>query len=136
VPALRRLLAHRHLAALLCAATLLLRLLVPGGYMIAVDHGRVTIELCSGVAPQPMTMGGAAMHGDMPDHHRSKDHGKAEMPCAFAGLSAASLGAVDPILLVALVAFVMTIGRGPTVVPTIVRQAHLRPPLRAPPAFL
>lgn len=133
---LRRLLTHRHLAALLCAATLLLRLLVPGGYMIAVDHGRATIELCSGVAPQPMPMGGAAMHGDMPDHGRSKDHGKAEMPCAFAGLSAASLGAVDPILLVALVAFVMTIGRGPIEVPTIVRRAHLRPPLRAPPATL
>jgi len=136
VLAARRLLAHRHLALLLCAATLLLKLLVPGGYMIGSDHGRVTIELCSGVVTQPMTAAMAETHGDMPGHGRSQDHGKAEMPCAFAGLSAASLGAVDPIQLVAAIAFVMAIGLSPVLLPSVVRRGYLRPPLRGPPLSL
>jgi hypothetical protein len=136
VLAVRRLLAQRYLAMLVCAATLLLKLLVPTGYMIGSEHGRMTIELCSGVAGQPMTMTMPGMHGDMPGHGKSQDHGKAEMPCAFSGLSAASLGAVDPIQLAALIAFVMAIGLLPAVLPAIVRRGYLRPPLRGPPFSL
>ena len=145
--AVRRLLAHRSFAALLCAAALMLKLLVPGGYMIGSDHGRVTINLCSGIASQPLTMGMLAMHGDAPGHGKlpghgksqghgkSHDHGKAEMPCAFSGLSAASLGAVDPIQLAGLIVFVMAVGLAPAMLPVILRQGYLRPPLRGPPAF-
>ena len=143
--AVRRLLAQRYFAVLLCAATLLLKLLVPAGYMIGSEQGRITIALCSGVAPPAMmmampevatTMAMPDMHADMPHHGKSQDHGKAEMPCAFAGLSAASLGAIDPVQLVALILFVMTVGLSPSVLPTILRQCHLRPPLRGPPAAL
>lgn len=136
VKAIRHLLAQRHFAVLLCAATLLLKLLVPTGYMIGSEHGRMTIELCSGVAPQPMAMEMPAMHGDMPDHGKSKDHGKAEMPCAFSSLSAASLAAIDPIQLAALIAFVMSVGLASLAVLPPSRRAHLRPPLRGPPATL
>ena len=132
----RRLLAQRYFAVLVCAATLLLKLLVPTGYMIGSEHGRITIELCSGVAPRAVTMAMPEMHGDMPDHGKSQDHGKAEMPCAFAGLSAATLGAIDPIQLVTLIAFVMAVGLLPTVQPATVRRGYLRPPLRGPPAAL
>ena len=131
--AARRLLAQRYLAALLCAATLLLKLLVPTGYMIGSDHGRMTIELCSGVAGQSAAV---TMHGDMPEHGKSQDHGKAETPCAFSGLSAASLGPVDPIQLAALIAFVLGIGLLPAVLPVIVRRGYMRPPLRGPPLSL
>jgi hypothetical protein len=132
----RRLLAQRYFAVLVCAAMLLLKLLVPAGYMIGSEHGRITIELCSGVAPRAVTMAMPRMHGDMPDHGKSQDHGRAEMPCAFAGLSAASLSAIDPIQLVTLIAFVMAVGLLPTVQPATVRRGHLRPPLRGPPAVL
>ena len=131
VLAARRLLAQRHLATLLCAAALLLKLLVPAGYMIGSDHGRITIELCSGVASKPM-----AMHDDMPDHAKHKDHGKAEMPCAFSSLSVASLGAIDPIQLAALVAFILVTGLAVAIPPAIARRIYLRPPLRGPPASL
>ncbi|MGC5796199.1 hypothetical protein J4O76_03900 [Sphingomonas sp. NFX23] len=134
--AVRRLIAQRYFAVLVCAATLLLKLLVPAGYMIGTEHGRITIELCSGVAPRAVTMAMPEMHGDMPDHGRSQDHGKAEMPCAFSGLSAASLGAIDPVQLVALIAFVMAIGLSPAIQPATVRRGHLRPPLRGPPPVL
>ena len=121
---------------LICAATLLLKLLVPTGYMIDSDHGRFAITICSGVVPARMTTDMPGMHGDMPDHGKSKDHGNAEMPCAFAGLSAAVLSPVDPIQLVALIAFVLAIGLTETVPPVPSRPAFLRPPLRGPPAYL
>lgn len=143
--AFRHLLAQRHLAVLLCAATLLLKLLVPTGYMIASDHGRLSIMICSGMSAEPagIAMAGIAMpamdhamtmaNGTMPDTGKSTDHGKAEMPCAFAGLSAQVLGAVNVVLLaIALAAVaVMALLAIPRVAP---RSApYLRPPLRGPP---
>jgi hypothetical protein len=50
VHTVRRLLAKPYLAVLICAATLLLKLLVPTGYKIANDHGRFAITICSGIA--------------------------------------------------------------------------------------
>lgn len=104
--------------------------------MIGSEHGRITIELCSGVAPQPVAIEMPGMHGDMPDHSKSRDHGKAEMPCAFSSLSAASLAAVDPIQLAVLIAFVMSVGLAGLALPPPYRRAHLRPPLRGPPTTL
>jgi len=138
--AVRHLLAQRHLAVLVCAAALLLKLLVPTGYMIDSNDGHLAITLCSGRAPgpttAPMTMEKPGMHGDMADHRKSKGHGKAEMPCAFSGLSAAMTGAIDPIQLAALIAFIVAVGLAgvPLLAPS--RPAYLRPPLRGPPAHL
>ena len=58
------------------------------------------------------------------------------MPCAFSGLSAATLGAIDPIQLAGLIAFVLALGFTTSVLPAPSRPAHLRPPLRGPPASL
>ena len=125
---------------LLCAATLLLKLLVPTGYMVGSENGHVAIELCSGVVTAPiagpmagpMTAAMPGMLGDMPSHGKSQNHGKMEMPCAFAGLSAASLRAVDSVQLAALIAFVFAFGLAPVVLPTIIQRGYLRPPLRGP----
>lgn len=132
--AVRGLLAQRHLAILLCAAALLMKLLVPAGYMVGGDRGRPTVELCSGVASRPMAATMPGMRGDAPDHGGSRDHGKAEGPCAFSGLSAPTLGAADPVQVAALVAFILAAGLVPAVLPAPFRRAHLRPPLRGPPA--
>ncbi|QNE32421.1 hypothetical protein F1C10_11015 [Sphingomonas sp. NBWT7] len=150
--AVRHLLAQRRLALLICAATLLLKLLIPTGYMVAANHGRIAIVVCPGAAPRAEAMAMPGMHGDMPDHgmpHQSmsghggagdhgkaKDHGSAEMPCAFASLSAALLGAIDPLLLAALIAFVLATGFSAAIPPPPSRSAYLRPPLRGPPAYL
>lgn len=127
----RHLLAQRHLVVLLCAATLLLKLIVPTGYMLAADHGRVAIVLCPGTVPAEPVM----HHGDMAGHHAPAEKGKAEMPCAFAGLSAAALGAIDPILLVALIAFVLATTWLVAARTLPARSAYLRPPLRGPPTI-
>lgn len=134
--AIRHLLAQRHLAVLLCAATLLLKLWVPTGYMLDTASGHITMTLCSGFGPATMTKEMPGMHGDMPDHGNSKDHGKAEMPCAFAGLSAAMTGAIDPIQLAVLIAFVMATGLIWAIPPAPSDPIYLRPPLRGPPAGL
>ncbi|MDB5714960.1 MAG: hypothetical protein JWO15_2357 [Sphingomonadales bacterium] len=131
----RRLLAQRCFAVAFCAAALLLKLLVPTGYMIASNDGRMTITLCSGVASRPMSIAIPGMQGETPGHSE-KDQGKAEMPCAFSGLSAQSLGTTDPILIIALVAFIMAIWLARDLPPAPCRQTHLWPPLRGPPATL
>ena len=134
--ALRRLvLAHTQLTALICVAALALRILIPTGYMISVNHGRIAVTLCSGVAQQqPSTaMDMPDMDHTMSEHGKSKEHGKAEMPCAFSSLSAQVLGAIDPTLLVAALAFVVALalyGLSPTI---ICSAPYLRPHLRGPP---
>jgi hypothetical protein len=134
--AARILLAQRQIALLLCVATLLFELLVPTGYMIDNDYGRLTFAVCSGVEPRTMTMEMPGMRGDMPDHGKPKYHGKAEMPCALSGLSAAALGAIDPIQLAALIAFAMAVGIIGFAVPPPLTPTYLRPPLRGPSSYL
>ncbi|MBW6533151.1 hypothetical protein KZ820_20600 [Sphingomonas sp. RRHST34] len=135
--ALRRLvLAHSHMAALIYVAVLALRILIPTGYMVSSDHGRVTITLCSGVVEQPsMAMDMAGMDHAMPDHGKSKEHGKAEMPCAFSGLSTPVFGGADPVLLVVALALVAAMALRATPRTIVASAPYLRPPLRGPPLF-
>ncbi|MEG3159095.1 hypothetical protein U1763_01135 [Sphingomonas sp. LB2R24] len=161
--ALRRLILSRPLLmGWLCVAVLAMKLLVPSGYMISGEGGRVAIILCSGVAPSMaapsmigtsttgpsstgtsmaaspnMVMGDHVMSGHaMPEHDPSTSHGKMEMPCAFSGLSAQALASVDATLLVAAIAFVMAIGIRPARRLVPARASYLRPPLRGPPIAL
>ncbi|MBE2993718.1 hypothetical protein IFR23_17085 [Sphingomonas sp. CFBP 13603] len=141
MPAIRRLLAQRHLAVLLCVAVLLLKLLVPTGYMIANDRAAITIVTCSGMTTEAMAMPGmgddmATTKAAMPDHQPSTDHGKTEMPCAYAGLSAQILGAVDPVILLAALAVVATSALLAAPGATLQPHPYLRPPLRGPPLSL
>lgn len=109
-----------------------MKVLVPAGYMPSVSAGSITIELCSGYGPQKMV---AAMSGMTHHPEKKGEHGKAEIPCAFAALSAPSLAGADPLLLALAIAFIVAtvfrIGR-PTAVST---PAFLRPPLRGPPSL-
>ena len=136
--AVRHLLAQRQVALWLCAATLILRLLVPTGYMIGSDHGHVAIIACPSVTAPVQAAAMPMMHHaaeSRPTEHHPTDHGPSDGPCAFAGLSAAMLGAVDPVLLAGLVAYILRLGFVATrvAVPTAFR--HARPPLRGPPAL-
>ena len=130
------LMRHRRLAAWLIVLTLLVKLIVPSGYMLGWSGGRVTAELCSGVAPAPAVahampgMVGMAHH--TPD--KTPEHGKVEMPCAFAGLVAPALGGADPLLLAAAIAFIVaTVFRLAAPRRAARARPYLRPPLRGPP---
>lgn len=114
----RHALKHRRAGlALLLAVTLLMKLLVPVGYMATATAAGFRFELCSGVRGQPVSMPQAGAHDQqagnhhMADHHAAsgerqaageshdKGHGsKPDMPCAFAGVTAAADGAASPAL--------------------------------------
>ena len=120
---------HPALLAALLFCTLLIRSLVPAGYMPEVASGTITLTLCSGTMPaEPMTVA-------MPGMHHGDDHDgkpKAEQPCAFAGLAAPALGSTDTLLLAAALAFAFLVAIAPRPL-RIAVPARLRPPLRAPP---
>lgn len=128
VQVIRLLLAQRHLTVLFCAATLLLKLLVPTGYMIDNDHGRIILTICTGTGPAT-TVEVPGSRGDQ------ADHGQVEMPCTFAGLSAAMLGAIDPIQLAILIAFVIAVSLMAPTLPVLSPSAGLRPPLSRTPSL-
>lgn len=82
-----RYLFPRRWMALLLAMTLVSRLLVPTGFMIAPASAGVmpTIVICNGQGPMTMAMPAAGHHDDKGQH----DDNAGEHPCAFASASAA-----------------------------------------------
>lgn len=122
---------HRLLAVWLILAALLMKMLVPTGYMASPSAGSITIELCSGFGPQKMVaaMPGMAHHQEAPEG----GHGKAEQPCAFAGLSVPSLAATDPVILALAIAFIVAMAFRAVAARFVMAPAFLRPPLRGPP---
>ena len=121
------------LAAWLVALALVMKVLVPSGYMLGTSGGSITIEICSGYGPMKMTMPMSGM-----THHGSDkgDHGKAEQPCAFSSLSAPSLAAADPVLLALAIAFIVAAAFRMAVTSPPRASAFLRPPLRGPPSVV
>ena len=132
--ALRRLIARRRgLTALLFAAALALRLLVPTGFMPDVAGGTLSLILCPAAdpAPQPVAMPGMHHH-DAPHERHSASH---DGPCAFAGLSLAPLLPVDPLLLAAAIVLAMALARTRAAQALPRRAFYIHPPSRGPPAI-
>lgn len=133
----RHLMRHRLSAAWLIALALLMKMLVPTGYMIGTATGSLTIELCPSYAPVKVaaSMPGMAHHQDAEHHPKEQHQGKEMPPCAFSGLSAPSLAGADPLLLATAIAFViLTVSRLPAHSTLPDKPDFLRPPLRGPPA--
>lgn len=123
---------HRRLAALLVAAALLMKLLVPTGFMPEISGGKMVVQLCTGQGAQTVMID---IPGKVGEHEQS-EHKKADMPCAFAGLSSPSLAATDPILLVIAVAFIIATVFLAAPLPISRRGLYLRPPSQGPPAII
>jgi hypothetical protein len=85
---------RRHLALALIALALLMRMLIPVGFMPEVSAGKITIALCTGHGPAVIEMA-------MPSsgHHDSDKSAKPDMPCPFGSVSSQGLTGADPILL-------------------------------------
>ncbi len=115
------------LFAIVAALALLVRLLVPAGFMPQVAHGQIAIVTCPGMA-----MASAA-------HHHADDapaHDGFERPCAFAAVAApATLLAFVLLLVLPLVAVVRR-PLLPEARPAPRVALRWRPPLRAPPTIL
>ncbi|MEG3089124.1 DUF2946 family protein [Sphingomonas sp. PB4P5] len=122
---------HRLLAMWLIAAALLMKVIVPAGFMPIVSANGITIELCSGFAPTKMVM---AMPGMT--HHQDKPAQGKDLPCAFSGLSTPSMAATDPLLLAIALAFILATVFRVMASARVSLPAFLRPPLRGPPVSL
>ncbi|AOR77166.1 hypothetical protein QUC32_23545 [Novosphingobium resinovorum] len=126
---IRHFFRHRPaLAALLLAAALCLKALVPTGYMPTASETGTVVMLCSGTT---MTVE-IPVKGAHPDNGATT----ADHPCAFAPLSAALTGAdFAPLVLAALAfVFVAAILRRDLALPAT--GARIRPPSQAPPRFI
>lgn len=118
---------RRGLAPLVIALALLMRMLVPAGYMPSMAGGAITVTLCNGVMPAMQAMPGMSHHGDKPAHPAK------ELPCGFGSLSAPSLATIDPVLIAIAVAFIVaTVFRTASTVPVDACR-NRRPPPRGPP---
>lgn len=119
------------LSALLLAAALCLKIVLPAGYMPSASGGDVVVALCSSAAPAGETVTiripGKAGQDDM--------SGSAKHSCAFAPLAAAALDSVPPAIVLAALLFVFVaaiLGRTLALRPL---DAQVRPPSQGPPAF-
>ena len=129
----------RMVALALLACALLLRLLVPAGWMPVSDAAGVHLTLCSGTGPMTMPPMGTMAHGrtmaGIAHHMPSDQQGVPEHPCAFGQLSLAiaepklpalALPIAPAALIPAGLAALVSIGRGLAAPP---------PPPTGPPAI-
>lgn len=126
-------LANRRLACAVLVLALMMKIIMPTGFMPSVSNGQIVVSICSGTGPitMVMTIPGLEHRKSEGDGHQ----GEAGQPCAFSGLSAPLLAAVDPILLAAAILFVVALGMRSLALPAATAPPYLRPPLRGPPAI-
>ncbi|MFA7440443.1 MAG: hypothetical protein WCZ66_05675 [Sphingomonadaceae bacterium] len=130
---LRRMIARYPSAvAALLLAGLLLRLLVPAGFMPVAGNGGITVVLCTDAGLQQVYIamprdGDAAGSADLPP--------TVDQPCAFGSLLAPLTGGADAILLALALVFILLAGIRRHTSSVSPRLIWLRPPSHAPPAF-
>ena len=130
--ALRLLLrSHYRLAMLLVAIALLMKAVVPTGYMIGQSSKTFTVMIC--------TDGSGAMESRAitvpmkPDSHDSEDASRTGKACAYSATSMAAMTGADAPLLAIALHFILALGFAPTTALNLKRTLYLRPPLRGPP---
>lgn len=122
---------HPRIAAMVVAVSLLLRILIPSGFMPTVSGEHVLISICSGIEQSSVEVSlPASTSRDVGDHSQ----GKSAALCAYSGLLGSSLAAVDVVLLAAGMPIAIAVGLVPKLRPPLTVADHLRPPLRGPPA--
>ncbi len=111
-------------------AGLILRLAVPAGFMPVLQHGQLTLTICSGSAVESQPAAGAAPAGA--EHH---DEGKprADNNCAFADLALPLIGGADSVQLTAALLFAAAAALFFAAILPPRAMLRLRPPLRGPP---
>jgi hypothetical protein len=124
---------HGHGAVPLFAAVLLVRAIVPAGYIIGSRDGVPTIELCHGMAAAaPHDMASMAHHGETPDAPAD-----GTVLCAFAAANFAPILVAEPLPPLATVSIAVMQPVFSQCAMVFVPSAfpHARPFLRGPPAL-
>ena len=125
---------NRNLALGLVALALVIKALVPAGYMLSGPLGDgahvLTIAICADASGGQLTK-----QIVVPSDGKSDEHAKIQGTCAWGLLAMAALGGADVLLLALALAFILAIGVAPSRPTPLPREHRLRPPLRGPPAF-
>ncbi|MEG3179338.1 DUF2946 family protein [Sphingomonas sp. LT1P40] len=121
-------LSHPRLAAALIALAVLMKIVVPAGFMPVMDGGKMIVMVCTGMGQQQVEI-------DVPGMPAKEDGATrtAAQPCAFAGFADALLPGADPVQLAAALVFILALGFVAVVLPALLRPRYLHPPLRGPP---
>lgn len=121
------------------AAALMVRIVVPMGYMPGIVNGAFVMQPCSGqslsVLPpyEAVTLRGNddAIHET--DRDDSNKHSNSPAPCTFSILAVPSLAGADPLVLATALAFIIaTLFRAVAAV-ALRRSSRFRPPPQGPP---
>lgn len=124
---------RRHLAVALVVLALCIKALLPAGYMLSTSPDNLlTVTVCSDAS-----MGAKQMQIAIPGKPAGPQQDDASAPgdhCAFAGLGHLAIGGADGFLLALAFAFILVLGLAPAPRLPFGTIAHLRPPLRGPPA--
>lgn len=128
VPLLRAFIArHRWAAALLIAAALAMKLVVPAGFMPVRTAGTMVIAICNGIDAHSIAI-------DLKTGEKNPADARADPPCGFGGMAPLDLGQADPWLLTAAIAFILALGFAAVALPRLRAFPRTLPPLRGPPA--
>lgn len=111
---------------MLLACALALKLLIPAGYMPV--PGQVAVQLCTGQGVTTILLG-----SDGQPVAPSGHDGTPAPACAYTGLGAPVLSAVDPLLLALAIAIIIALGWTSSPYPPHLQRIAPRPPGRAPP---
>jgi len=117
------------LAALLLAATLLFKLLVPAGYMVSTDNMVLTVIICADSTGEQLTK---QISIPMKDK-AGAEHDPANSKCPYTALTMGLIGGADLALLASAIAFVLALGFAPLTASEGSETPRLRPPSRGPP---
>ena len=124
---------HARLAMLLVVMTLLVKAVLPVGYMLTPSSKSFTVTICADGSGemQTRTVTVPVQNGE---HDDAADQAQSGKGCAYSALSIASTAGADLPLLALALAFILLIGLAPAPRRSISNPYYLRPPLRGPPA--
>ena len=123
---------HRRLALMLVLCALLMKALIPTGYMVGSSSKTLTIQICTDGLGSPVSKQ-IEIPMEKGSHDPAKDFGKADGSCSFTSLAMAGMAGADAELLALALAFILILGFAPTVTLHRPENLYLRPPLRGPP---
>ena len=126
------LIGHRRLAAIVVAFALLMKALLPAGYMVGQAQGQkaLTILVCADASGDHLSR-----QVSLPASGKKDGNPPSHDACPFAGHAFAALGGADPIQIALAMLFVLALGFAPVPLPRLARARHVLPSPCGPPAI-
>lgn len=119
---------HRALALLLLTCALLVKALLPQGYMVGGADKQISVQLCfDGISHKSISIAIPGKGDSKPAKAPASEH------CAFGALSMTALGGADAPLIALALLFILAAGFAPLYRVLHSNKAQIRPPLRGPP---